>query len=191
LFSAVTFAFIIEVNSQLRPDPNEMTTALLRAIVYNMDNTIFDGDVPTIPQWTGPPRTVIQVQAVLCASLAASLFSTFLAVLGKQWSKRSTSVDVRGTAIECSRGRQKLNGTITWYLDYMMESLPLILQAALLFLGCALSWYLWEINTTVASTALGVTSLGILFCLFIVIAESAFASCPYQTQYSVSFNRLP
>jgi len=36
-------------------------------------------------------------------------------------------------------------------------------------------------NTTVTSVILGITSLGILFYLFIVIAGSAFASCPYQT----------
>ena len=62
-----------------------------------------------------------------------------------------------------------------------MESLPLMLQTALLLLGCALSRYLWEINTTVASVVLGVTSFGILFYLFIVVAGAAFVSCPYQT----------
>jgi hypothetical protein len=183
LFSAVTSAFIIEVNSQLQPDSNEETAALLRVLIYKIDSTTFGGDVPPIPpQWTGPPHTIVQVQAVLYASLAASLFSAFLAMLGKQWLNRYMSTDMRGTAIERSQNRQqKLNGIVTWCFDYVMESLPLMLQGALFLLGCALSRYLWEINTTVASVILGVTSLGILFYLFIVIAGSVFASCPYQT----------
>ena len=57
----------------------------------------------------------------------------------------------------------------------------MMLQAALLLLGCALSRYLWEINTTVASVVIGVTSSGVLFYLFIVVAGAAFVSCPYQT----------
>jgi len=179
----VTSAFIIEVNSQLQPDQNEETAALLRVLIYKTDSTTFGGDVPAIPPpWTGPPHTIVQVQAILYASFAASLFSALLSMLGKQWLNRYMSTDMRGTAIERSQNQQqKLNGIVTWYFDYVMESLPLMLQAALLLLGCALSQYLWEMNTTVASVILGVTSLGILFYLFIVIAGSVSASCPYQT----------
>jgi hypothetical protein len=62
-----------------------------------------------------------------------------------------------------------------------MELLPLILQAALLLLGCALSRYLWEINLIVASVVLGATSSGIIFYIFIVVAGAASENCPYQT----------
>jgi len=86
-----------------------------------MDNTTF-GDVPTVLQWAGPPRMVVQVQAILFASLAMSLLSAFIAMLGKQWLK---SVDMRGSAIERSQNRQrKLNGVVTWYFDHVMQSLP-------------------------------------------------------------------
>jgi hypothetical protein len=119
---------------------------------------------------------------MLFASLAASLLSAFLAVLGKQWLNRYASTEIRGTAIERSQNRQrKLDGVTTWYFDHVMESLPLMLQAALLLLSCALSRYLWEINTTVASVILGVTSFGIIFYIFVVVAGAASVSCPYQT----------
>jgi len=89
---------------------------------------------------------------------------------------------MRGAAIECGRDRQrKLNGIITWYFEYVMESLPLMLQAALLLLGCALCRYLWEINVTIASVVLCVTSFGVTFYSFIVAAGMASESCPYQT----------
>jgi hypothetical protein len=147
-----------------------------------MNNTAFGGDTPSLPRWTGPPRAMIQVQAMLYASFAASLLSAFLAMLGKQWLNRYTSTDMRGTGIERSQNRQrKLHGIVTWYFDYVMESLPLMLQFALLLLGCALSLYLWGIDVTVAWVVVGVTVLGVTLYAFFIIAGAASASCPYQT----------
>ena len=182
LFSAVASAFIIEVHSHLQPDPNDDTAALLRVLIHKIDNTTFGNDPPALPQWTGPPRTIVQVQAILLASLAASLLSAFLAMLGKQWLNRYVATDIRGTAIERSQNRQrKLDGVVTWYFDHVMEALPLMLQAALLLLGCALSRYLWDINTTVASVVIAVTSFGMIFYVFIIVAGAVYESCPYQT----------
>ena len=103
-------------------------------------------------------------------------------MLGKQWLNRYDSTDRRGSAIDRGRSRQrKLDGIVTWYFEYVMESLPLMLQAALLLLGAALSRYLWEINITLASVVLAVTSFGVIFYVFIVAAGATFESCPYQT----------
>ena len=181
----MTSAFIIEVDSQLQPDPGDETVALLRLLIYKIDNTTFGNDIPTIPQWTGPPRRLIYVQAILFASLAASLFASFLAVLGKQWLNRYELKGIRGSDIERDQERQrKLDGVEAWYFDAVMESLPLMLQAALLLLGCALSLYLWGIDTTIASVVLGITSFGLTFYLFIIIAGVATENCPYQTPAS-------
>ena len=178
----MTSAFIIQVQPQLQPDPNGETAALLRVLIYKIDNTTFGDNVPTVPQWSGPPHTIVQVQAILYASLAASLFSAFLAMLGKQWLNRYASIDMRGSAIERSQNRQrKLDGIVTWYFDHVMESLPLMLQFALLLLNCALSRYLWGIDMTLASVVLGATLFGVIFYALIVIAGTASANCPYQT----------
>ena len=134
---------------------------------------------------------IVQVQAILYASLAASLLSAFLAMLGKQWLNQYSSTDMRGTAIDRSQNRQrKLDGIVTWYFDYVMESLPLMLQVALLLLGCALSRYLWGINVTVASVVIGVTSSGIALYIFILLAGAASESCPYQTPGSHALRYL-
>ena len=90
----MTSAFIIEVNSELKPNPNEETTTLLHVLIHKVDNTTFGGDIPAAPQWTGPPHMVVHVQAILFASLAASLLSAFLAMLGKQWLNWYGSVDM-------------------------------------------------------------------------------------------------
>ena len=125
------------------------------------------------------------------ASLAATLLSAFLAMLGKQWLTRYASTYMRGTAIERSQNRQrKLDGIVAWYFDYVMQSLPLMLQIALLLLGCALSRYLWEINVTVASVVFGVTLFGVIFYFFIVVTGAVFESCPYQTPGSHALRHL-
>jgi hypothetical protein len=188
----VTSAFIIQVQSGLQSDPNEETAALLRVLIYKIDNTTFGGDVPTLPQWTGPPQTIIHVQSLLYASLLTSLLSAFIAMLGKQWLNRYESVDIRGPAIERSQNRQrKMDGIVAWCFDYVIESLPLMLQAALLLLGCALSKYLWEVNTTVASVVLGLTLFGVFFYLFVVVAGVSSTSCPYQTPVANVVRHVP
>jgi hypothetical protein len=134
---------------------------------------------------------MVHVQAILYASLAASLLSALLAMLGKQWLNRYASTDVRGSAVERGQNRQrKLDGIIKWCFDSVLESLPLILQVALLLLGCALSRYLWEISKIVASVVIGVTSFGLLFYLFILVVGTAWESCPYQTPGSTFFHYL-
>ena len=172
---------------------NEETTALLRVIVYIQNNTAFGGQVPTVPQpWTGPPHRIVQVQAILLASLFTSLLSAFLAMLGKQWLNRCMPVDTRGTIIQRNQHRQrKFDGIRNWYFDNVMEALPLMLQVALLLLGCALSRYLWDINTTVASVVLGITAFGVLFYAFIVIAGAVSENCPYQTPAANFIRRIP
>jgi len=140
-----------------------------------MNDTILGDGVPMVLQRTGPPRAIVQVQAMVCAGLAASLFSAFLEMLGKQWLNRYASTDMRGTAIERSQNRQREHdGIITWYFDHVMVTL----QFALLLLGCTLSRYVWEIDPTVAS---GVTFFGVFCYIFIIVAGSISVSCPYQT----------
>ena len=77
--------------------------------------------------------------------------------------------------------KKKLNRIASWHFENVMELVPVTLQAAFLMLGCALSLYLWEANTTVAWIILGVTSFGLSLFLFIVVAGAVSDSCPYQT----------
>ena len=184
--------FIAQVQPQLQSDPNEETAALLRVLIYKIDNTTFGNNVPSLPpQWLSPPRTIVRVQAILYASLVASLFSALLAMLGKQWLNRYTSTYMPGTVVERSQNRQqKLDGIDTWYFDYVIESLPLLLQCALFLLGTALSLYLWEIDTTIASVVLGVTSFGVIFYAFIIVSGTASVSCPYQTPHAQILRRI-
>ena len=88
------------------------------------------------------------------------------------------------------RPAAKLGGIVGWYFYYVMHSLPLMLQTTMLLLGCALPRYLWDIDVTVASVVLSVTSFGVIFYLSVVIAGTASESCPYQTPAAHSFRQI-
>ena len=107
-------------------------------------------------------------------------------MLGKQWLNRYSQVEMRGSVIDRSHQRKrKMEGMITWHFDLVMESLPLMLQAALLLLGYALSIYLFTINKVIAGIAAGFTSFGLLFYLLIVSAATFSYNCPFQTPISL------
>lgn len=164
----------------MQPDYGQQTVEILKTLVRAVNNPTPDA-VPEFPQWTGPPQTIVQVQSILYSSLCTALFSAFLAMLGKQWLNRY----VVGSIADRSHHRQrKLDGMVTWYFDIFMEILPLMLQLALLLLGTALSLYLWGLQPTVSRVVIGITSLGVVLYLFLVIAGSLYPSCPYQTPAS-------
>ena len=112
-------------------------------------------------------------------------------MLGKQWLKRYSQMEMRGSVIDRCRYRQrKMDGMDTWHFDLVMECLPMMLQAGLLLLGYGLSDYLFSINKVVASVTIGIASSGALFYLLIVFAAILSYNCPFQTPPSRIFRFL-
>ena len=185
LFSAVSSAFIIDVQSKLEPDPNETTAAYMRILIHTMNNSLFPDTDPNSTAWAGPPPEIVTVQSLLYASLVTSLFAAFLAMLGKQWVNRYLR-NRGGSAADKSRDRQrKLDGFEKWHFHLAIESLPAMLQLALLLLGCALSKYLWMISRTVAGVIVAVTLFGVASYVSLSPAAMLYRNCPYQTPPSI------
>jgi len=150
-----------------------------------MNNSLFPDADPSAITWTGPPPEIVTVQCLLYASLATSLFAAFLAMLGKQWVNRYLR-NHGGSAGDKSRDRQrKLDGFEKWHLHLVIEGLPVMLQLALMLLGCALSRYLWMISRTVAGVILTFTLFGLTSYVFFTLAATLYYNCPYQTPPSV------
>ena len=162
-----------------------MTVAYMRILIHTMNNSLFPDTDPSSTTWTGPPPEIVTVQSLLYASLMTSLFATFLAMLRKQWVNRYLR-NRGGSAADKSRDRQrKLDGFEKWHFRLVIESLPVMLQLALLLLGCALSKYLWTINHTVAGVIITVTFFGITSYIFLTLAATLHYNCPYQTPLSI------
>ena len=136
--------------------------------------------------WAGPDPNLVHAQAILFSSLAISLLASFVAMLGKQWLNRYSQVDMHGSLIDRSRDRhRKMDGMATRGFKFVMESLPLMLQAALLLFGCALSKYLFTIDNLVALVVVVFTALGFIFYFIIVFAATLSYDCPFQTPLSL------
>ena len=167
-----------------------MTAAYMQILIHAMNASLFPDAVPDAATWTGPPPEIVTVQSLLYASLTTSLFAAFLAMLGKQWVNRYLR-NRGGSAADKSRDRQrKLDGLDRWHFHLVIESLPVMLQLALLLLGCALSLYLWTISRTVAGVTIAVTILGVGSYICFTLAATFFYSCPYQTPPSLVIRTL-
>jgi len=124
------------------------------------------------------------------ASLIISLLAAFVAMLGKQWLNRYLR-NSGGSMIErCGDRQRKFNGLEKWPLHFFVESLPVMLQAALLLLACGLCRHTWTINASVAYTLISLTGLGVGFYVAIVIAGMSSYACPFQTPASAALRDL-
>ena len=84
----------------------------------------------------------------------------------------------------CGDRQRKCDGLKKWPLHLFVESLPMMLQVALLLLACGLCRRMWSVNTSVACTLITLTGLGVLFYIGIVIAGMSSYACPFQTPVS-------
>jgi len=182
----VTSAFILDVQSDLKPDYEAMNNRLLEMLFNSTTGTTPVGSAAAVPRWSGPDPAIVRVQCILYATLSATLLASFLAMLGKQWLNRYRQNETRGSTADRSRVRErKLSGVEIWKFHIVMESLPLILQCAIILLGFALSRYLWEVSRSVSSVVIGFTSFGFLFYLLIMTASIFSFDCPFQTPFSL------
>jgi hypothetical protein len=90
----------------------------------------------------------------------------------------------------CADRQRKLDGLEKWPFKLFIESLPVMLQIALLLLSCGLSRYVWSVNLSVARVVISFTVLGIVFYLVIVIAGASSYECPFQTPASTTLRAL-
>ena len=123
------------------------------------------------------------------ASLLMSLLAAFIAMLGKQWLNRYLR-HAGGSMIErCGDRQRKYAGLEKWPFHLFVESLPVMLQIALL-LACGLCRYMASISNPVAGVLISFTVLGVLFYLGIIVAGTTSYECPFQTPASTALRSL-
>ena len=124
------------------------------------------------------------------ASLLISLLAAFVAMLGKQWLNRYLR-NAGGSTIErCGDRQRKCDGLKKWPFHFFVESLPVMLQVALLLLACGLCKHMASINASVAGVLITFTVLGVLFYLGIVVVGTTSYECPFQTPISVALRSI-
>ena len=182
---------MIDIQTKLEPDPNDAMAAYLRAILLTLNNSAALGELPAPPTpWSGSAPELVVVTDLMYASLLLSLLAAFVAMLGKQWLNRYLRDTGGSIAERCGDRQRKRNGIEKWPFEMFIESLPLMLQLALLLLAVGLSRYMWTINVSVAHTILGLTAFGLGFFILIVAAGTSSYECPFQTPASLVLRAL-
>ncbi|KAF7353749.1 hypothetical protein MVEN_01060300 [Mycena venus] len=185
LFSAVTSAFIIQIQPEFQPDP---TQALLTILVQNMTGTAVPGQAS--PQ-AGPATIIVVAQSLLYSSLFSTLLSALLAMLAKQWLLHYDSVGKRGTIEERGLERQrKLDGLHRWKFDPIMQLFPLLLQLSFFLFATALSVYLWTVHYVIAAIVFGLTSVGCVLYTMMVFSALVSPDSPFQTSLTALLRAL-
>ncbi|KAJ6599846.1 hypothetical protein DFH09DRAFT_626872 [Mycena vulgaris] len=182
LFSAVSSAFIIEIQPELQPDPNNMNQALMRLLIHTINSSIFSGSDIIIPISPAPTTVVIVAQGLLYASLSCTLLTALLAVLGKQWLMHYSAAGKRGTIEARGLERQrKFDGIRRWKFDTVLQTFPLLLQLSLLLFAAALSLYLWKIHPSLAIIVISLGSCGVALYTFMLVSAALDRDSPFQT----------
>ena len=192
LFSAVSSAFIVNMQSSLSPSASDTTNAILMILVNKIDNNTFPTQEATLPVWTGPSTTTIWIQTLAYASLSSSLLAAFGAMLAKQWLGHfKTSRFGQGALHErCQRRQRKFDGLEAWYFSAILATLPIFLQLSLLFFGVALAANIWTMQHTVASVIMATTAFGVIFTFFTLVSSLRSSDCPFQTPVSTVSHRI-
>lgn len=74
---------VTDVHSNLQPDPNEQSAALLRVIPPTLNRPVITGETPAAPPVReGPASETVTVTGNMYASLLVSLRAAFVIMLG-------------------------------------------------------------------------------------------------------------
>ena len=119
-----------------------------------------------------------------------SLLAAFVAMLGKQWLNRYLRHSGGSMIERCGDRQRKFDGLEKWPFHFCMESLPIMLQIALLLLTCGLSRYVWSLNTSVGRVVISFTVFGVLFYIAVVVAGTSSYECLFQTPVSIGLRQL-
>ncbi|KAJ7456135.1 hypothetical protein FB451DRAFT_617169, partial [Mycena latifolia] len=193
LFSASLTAFIIESYKTLVPDPSESTVQLLAQISQQLAAAANGSTFlpPALPVFT-PPATSLACNILWFISLGLSLSCALIATLLEQWARDFLHrADMRSAPVIRARVFSYLYyGLKRFNMHTVVEIIPLLLHASLIFFFTGLVAFLIPVNTAIAGVAGAL--LAILAAVYSILTLLPLRSldCPYRTPLSSAFWRL-
>ena len=164
--------FIVHLNPQLQPDLNKQTVTLLCDLIRKMNDTTICNNIPVALQWSSPPHAIVLVHYFLYVSIAASMFSALLTMVGKQWLNEHTP-NIQGPAFKCGWNQQQKFNRFSTLLFCSAVQLPLaMLYIAVTTFIWAFHRYLGEIDTTISWVFFVAAFSVLVFILAIQVACS-------------------
>ncbi|KAI0763504.1 hypothetical protein BD413DRAFT_484052, partial [Trametes elegans] len=189
LFSAILTAFNIESYKLFQQSSGGGAEAVLLVGQQSGQHSgLHDRFIPAIINRAGSPESpllsssaVVLLNSLWFASLILSLASTSAVLLVKQWIYELT-FGLSGNSRSIAQLRQlRLESVRKWRVETFIILIPLVLQLALILFFAGLLVLLWNLDTTVASTATGLTGAFFLFIIIITIIPTIHWDCGYRS----------
>ncbi|KAJ7873702.1 hypothetical protein B0H13DRAFT_2552309, partial [Mycena leptocephala] len=194
LFSASVTAFLTESYRTLNPDPAQTTIMLLNQISSQLAAATNGSnfEMPTISNAFLPPTTSLICNALWFISLSLSLSCALIATLLEQWARDFLHhADIRSAPVIRARVFSYLYyGLKRFNMHAVVEIVPLLLHASLLFFFAGLVTFLAPVNIIIMTVV--ATSLGVVAAVYMILTllPLAYLDCPYRTPFSGTLWRV-
>jgi hypothetical protein len=193
IFSATVASFILVSYQDLRPNPSDLTNALLAQISLQL-SALQNGTSPSVPLPSSlvdqssfqPTASAVRVNTLWFTSLALSTFCATGSMLMQQWTRRFSQV-ADGPYVPTKRARIRsyfADGVEKFGLASAVDVFPALLQASVLLFYAGLVDFLFNVNHTIAYCLLSLVALGVLIYFLLTIMPLFFHNSPYQTPLS-------
>jgi hypothetical protein len=184
VFSATVAAFLIESYKSLKPDPTDISSKLLIQITQELAG-ISNGArlTPSPPDPFQVPRYIIHVNILWFLSLTLSLGCGLGATLVQQWARRYLRLTKRSDTLEKRvRIREFLwSGVQDLHVNWVVESVALMLHAAIFLFFVGLVEFLFAINDEVADVILVAVSIFAAIYITLTLLPLFLHRSPFQT----------
>ncbi|KAJ7644691.1 hypothetical protein FB45DRAFT_298775 [Roridomyces roridus] len=191
LFSASLTAFIIESYPMLLPDSGDTTVQLLAQISQQLAAAA-NGSTFLLPQRTpafAPPTASLVCNYFWFVSLGLSLSCALVATLVEQWARDFLhKADMRSAPAMRARIFSYLYyGLKRFSMHVVVDIIPLLLHASLLFFFAGLVAFLIPINIPMAAVAGAILALVTAMYSILTFLPLMYLDCPYRTPLSGAF----
>ncbi|KAJ7480684.1 hypothetical protein FB451DRAFT_1238208 [Mycena latifolia] len=193
LFSASLTAFIIESYKTLTPDTGNATVHLLTQISQQLaaaaNGSTFAAPPPT--PFTPAPTSVV-CNALWFISLGLCLTCALIATLLEQWARDFLhKADMRSAPVIRARIYSYLYyGMKRFNMHTVVDVIPLLLHASLLFFFAGLVAFLIPIHLGMTVVAAGLSTIVIAVYSLLTFLPLQYLDCPYHTPLSSAFWHL-
>ncbi|KAJ7099819.1 hypothetical protein C8R44DRAFT_716761 [Mycena epipterygia] len=189
LFSAIVTAFIIESYKTFNSDSSALTVQLLSQISQQLAAAA-NGSTFNVPQTIPftPPTTSVVCNAFWFISLGLSLACALVATLVEQWAREFLHrTDMRSAPLIRARMFSYLYyGLRRFHMHTVVEIIPILLHASLLFFLGGLVAFLIPVNLTMTWVAAALLSIIAAVYVVLTFLLLRYLDCPYRTPLSVT-----
>ncbi|KAJ7840146.1 hypothetical protein B0H13DRAFT_2677043 [Mycena leptocephala] len=195
LFSASLTAFIIESYKTLIPDSGDSTVRLLSKISQQFaaaaNGSTFQAPLAP-PTHFSPSASSLICNALWFISLGLSLTCALIATLLEQWARDFLHrADMRSSPVIRARIYSYLYyGLKRFNMHTVVEIIPLLLHASLLFFFGGLVAFLLPINLAIAVVAAALLAVLVAIYSALTLLPLWHLDCPYRTPLSTAVWRI-